>query len=538
MTEVGGTVPDSDEFERLVEPLRAELHAHCYRMLGSTEDADDALQESLLRAWRGLADYDDRGMLRPWLFRIATNRCLTMIEGRSRRELPADLSPGASPPLAETAWLGPYPDSALVSIQAGPESRFEEREATELAFVAVLQHLPGRQRAVLLLRDVLGFSARGVADLLETTVPAANSSLQRARVTVERNLPETSQSAALRSLEDAGVRKLAERYANAWESGDVEAIVAMITDDAKYAMPPVPEWYRGRHEIRAFIVDGPLRHRWRFLPAEANGQIAFRHLRLGSRPSGLRGGGPRSALGRGRPHQRGRLVPDPGDIPGVRAASGDFRDLAGSGPISSPPPGGSMSMSDKREIQTLIEKWAVAVHAGDMEGVLADHVDDIVMFDVPPPNDGIRGIDAYRESWPPFFEWQASGGTFEIVSMDVTAGDDVAFAHALLRCGTPDGIAKDPSRRLRLTLGLRRERGRWVVAHEHHSFRSSPSRRNAAVRPAKRAPARWLGGRVVRIHDGGPERGPPSPSPPRGGGHSCRFRLFRRVLARGRTGPG
>jgi uncharacterized protein (TIGR02246 family) len=126
--------------------------------------------------------------------------------------------------------------------------------------------------------------------------------------------------------------------------------------------------------------------------------------------------------------------------------------------------------SDTEEIRTLIEAWAEAVHRGDLDRVLADHAKDIVMFDVPPPDDGVRGIDAYRETWPPFFEWQARGATFEIVSIDVTAGDRVAYAHALLRCGTPEELAENPERRLRLTIGLRKERGRWTVAHEHHSF--------------------------------------------------------------------
>ena len=127
-------------------------------------------------------------------------------------------------------------------------------------------------------------------------------------------------------------------------------------------------------------------------------------------------------------------------------------------------------MSDEAEIRTLIERWAKAVHEGDLDTVLADHSDDIVMFDVPPPEDGVRGIDAYRETWPPFFEWQAKGASFEIVTLDVTAGEDVAFAHALLRCGTQEELAEDPENRLRLTIGLRKEDGRWVVTHEHHSF--------------------------------------------------------------------
>ena len=124
----------------------------------------------------------------------------------------------------------------------------------------------------------------------------------------------------------------------------------------------------------------------------------------------------------------------------------------------------------EEQIRTLIQRWAAAVHRGDLAAVLADHADDIVMFDVPPPYEGVRGIDAYRETWPPFFEWQAQGASFEIVSLDVTAGDDVAYAHALLRCGTPQDLAERPENRLRLTLGLRRQQGRWVVAHEHHSF--------------------------------------------------------------------
>jgi uncharacterized protein (TIGR02246 family) len=131
---------------------------------------------------------------------------------------------------------------------------------------------------------------------------------------------------------------------------------------------------------------------------------------------------------------------------------------------------GEERMSDESEIRALIERWAKAVHVGDLEGVLADHAEDIVMFDVPPPEGGVRGIDAYRETWPPFFKWQKLGAVFEIVSLEVTAGDDVAFAHALLRCGKDEELKRDPENRLRLTVGLRKERGRWIVAHEHHSF--------------------------------------------------------------------
>ncbi|GAB2964291.1 RNA polymerase subunit sigma-70 [Nonomuraea fastidiosa] len=265
---------DGDAFGDLVGPLRGELRAYCYRMLGSVHDAEDVVQETLDRAWRGLGRVEHRGSFRPWLYRIATNRSLTLIERRGRRELPADLRPDG-PSAGDVAWLEPYPDRLMGWVdRLGPEARTLQRESMELAFVAMLQHLTAVQRAALLLRDVLGYSAGEAAEVLDTGRPAVNSALQRARKVLAARRPEESQQQALAALGEAGRRDVAQRYAEAWESGDADAILALLTEDARISMPPLTELYRGHAEIRIFLSE-VLGQRWRVLPTEANGQLAF-----------------------------------------------------------------------------------------------------------------------------------------------------------------------------------------------------------------------------------------------------------------------
>src|SRR5436309_2955414 len=276
---------DEDAFAGLVELHRGELHAHCYRMLGSVHDAEDALQDALVRAWRGLPRFEARSSLRSWLYRIATNTCLDVIGKRPKRVLPIDYGPAADPhdgpgePLVESVWVEPYPDERM-GVEDGfaaPEARYEQREAVELAFIAALQHLPARQRAVLILREVLGFSAREVAESLDTTAASVNSALQRARKTVEERLPEQSQQATLRALGDDGLRDVVDGYVEAWQRGDVEAVVSMLTEDASFTMPPLRTWFHGLDEIGIFLAGGPLSALWRWRPllVRANGQPAL-----------------------------------------------------------------------------------------------------------------------------------------------------------------------------------------------------------------------------------------------------------------------
>jgi RNA polymerase sigma-70 factor, ECF subfamily len=276
---------DADAFERLIEPHRAELQAHCYRMLGSAADAEDALQETLVRAWRGLPRFEGRSSLRSWLYRIATNVCLKLIERRPKRVVPIDYGEASDPhnapegPLVEPVWLEPYPDESLgiEDASAVPEASYERSESVELAFIAALQHLPGRQRAVLLLRDVLGFAPAEIAAALDTTPAAIYSILQRARRTAEERLPARSQQATLRTIGDRHLHELVERYVQAWEDGDVAAITEMLADDATFSMPPRPSWYRGRAAVAAFLAALPLSGRWRWhhVPIRANGQLSF-----------------------------------------------------------------------------------------------------------------------------------------------------------------------------------------------------------------------------------------------------------------------
>lgn len=248
-------------FDQLVGPYRRELLAHCYRMLGSIHDADDALQDTLLRAWQGIGGFAGRSSLRTWLFRIATNASIALAQRKGRAQTPMD-----------PHWLEPYPHQ---EDETSPAVAAERRESLEIAFVAAVQHLPPKERAVLLLREVLGFSARETAEVLDITVAAVTSRLQRARVRIRARLPEESQRDILRRLGDRRLRALAAAYVDAWEAADADAIVSLITADASFSMPPEPLTIRGRDEIGAFLRESPLRHPWHLVPTWAGGQLAF-----------------------------------------------------------------------------------------------------------------------------------------------------------------------------------------------------------------------------------------------------------------------
>jgi RNA polymerase sigma-70 factor (TIGR02960 family) len=273
---------DEEAFRALTEPYRRELLLHCYRILGSVQDAEDLVQETLLAAWRGLDRFEERASLRSWLYRIATNRCLNALRDTRRRpriEQPAHALPEPTR-RGEPLLLDPYPDALLEGLAdttAGPEARYETSESVALAFVAALQHLPPQQRAVLVLRDVLGFRAAEVADMLDTSEAGVKAALQRARGGVEARMPPGRRERAPLPSSPAE-RELVSRFTRAFESGDVDGVVALLTDDAIASMPPEPSEYQGHAAIAAFLED---RFRWRgerrlrLVPTRANSQPAF-----------------------------------------------------------------------------------------------------------------------------------------------------------------------------------------------------------------------------------------------------------------------
>jgi RNA polymerase sigma-70 factor (ECF subfamily) len=276
-----GELITQGEFEGLVAGHRRELLAHCYRMLGSIQDAEDALQEALLGAWRGRAGFEGRSSARAWLYRICTNACLRLIARRPRRLLSPDHGPALKQaadlgqPVTGPVWLEPWPGAAPEVEVSDPEADYLRRESVELAFVAALQHLPATQRAVLILREVLEYPAAEVADLLDTTPAAVNSALQRARKALGERVPATSQRAELGGLGDAGRRDLVDAFVGAWERGDVEALTALLAEDARFTMPPLPAWFDGRADVAMFMRERLFQTPWTLRAITVNGQLGF-----------------------------------------------------------------------------------------------------------------------------------------------------------------------------------------------------------------------------------------------------------------------
>src|SRR3954468_10728385 len=275
---------DEDAFRALTDPYRRELHVHCYRILGSVQDAEDVMKEALLPAWRGLDGFEERASLRAWLYRIATNRSLNALRDSARRPSAGFALPFEPPRpsrMAEPLWLEPYTDTLLDELPdaaAGPDARYETKEAVGLAFVTGLQQMAPRQRAVLVLRDVLGFQAAEVAAMLECSEASVTSLLQRARATIDARIPpDRAQAPMPRSARE---RELVARFAEAFERNDVEGVIALLTDDAWVTMPPEPWEYQGAEAIARFLADrvvGRAGRRVRLVPTRANGQPAFGH---------------------------------------------------------------------------------------------------------------------------------------------------------------------------------------------------------------------------------------------------------------------
>lgn len=284
---------DSQQFGELTEPYRHELQVHCYRILGSLHEAEDMVQETMVKAWKRLDTYEGRASFRAWLYKIATNTCLDFLDQRrSRRLLPLDVRPASDPstsilpPSVEMTWLEPFPDEWLRDTSAvNPEARYSDLESISLSFMTALQYLPPRQRAVLILRDVLDFSANETAEVLEITVSSANSALHRARVTLAQRYHEREFESSASPANDERTQWLLDQFVQAWETADVEGLVALLKEDAMLAMPPSPSWYQGREAIRIFVTatvfgdagmfGGKATHRWRLVRARANASPAF-----------------------------------------------------------------------------------------------------------------------------------------------------------------------------------------------------------------------------------------------------------------------
>ncbi len=281
---------DGDAFRTLTEPHRRELLVHCYRMLGSLHDAEDALQNTLLAAWQALDQFEGRASIRTWLYRIATNQCLSTLRAAKRRPAKEWNVPHVEPPepttLGEIAWLEPYPDALLegaMTASLGPEARYEQAEAISLAFVTALQVLPARQRAVLILREVLGYHAAEVADMLDSTVESVTSALKRARAALRDRLPPTAEDQAPPAADSPAEQALVAKFVRAYQSGDVEALVALLTADVRLSMPPIPLEYQGRDIVARFYANMfDAGRAYDLVPTRANGQPAFgAYLRVG-----------------------------------------------------------------------------------------------------------------------------------------------------------------------------------------------------------------------------------------------------------------